>query len=339
MNPAAPSVPMARIALGALVSVGGLILALPLLALVALAAGGAGPARAAASPVDAAALDEWMADAVPGSPLIGLGRVFVAEGLRNDIDPRALVAIARNESALGTAGSGADIHNAFGWGPAIPFPSWEANIATVAEGLATGYIAQGRRTLAEIQPVWAPVGASNDPGDLNSNWLTGVSEAYEELGGDADLPITISAQTVAAGAGATIGAAGLATPTGGIGTLGGGPGEGTHSYTADPDNWQSDRAVDINLPVGSPLYAIDAGVIVRIGGDPSDFSGRFGGAQLTVISSDDEYYYAHLSGLVVREGQRVALGQLIGYSGSANGAAHLHLGVMRHDPIAVAGVR
>ncbi len=56
---------------------------------------------------------------VPGSPLVGLGAVFVREGERNGIDPRALVAIAMHESVLGTAGSGASIHNAFGWGPAI----------------------------------------------------------------------------------------------------------------------------------------------------------------------------------------------------------------------------
>ena len=155
---------------------------------------------------------------------------------------------------------------------------------------------------------------------------------------DPALPITLEAQGGALGAGATIGPEGLATPTGGVGTVGGGPGEGTHSYGALPNNWQSDHAVDIGLPFGSPLYAIDAGVIVRVGGDPTDFSGRFGGAQLTVVSADDAYYYAHLSGLVVREGERVALGQLIGFSGAANGTDHLHLGVLRRDPVALAGL-
>lgn len=80
-------------------------------------------------------------------------------------------------------------------------------------------------------------------------------------------------------------------------------------------------------------------MIVRVGGDPADFSGRFGGAHMTVVSSDDAYYYAHLSGLVASEGQRVALGQLIGFSGSANGADHLHLGVMLRDPLSLPGLR
>ncbi len=271
--------------------------------------------------------------------MVGLGEAFVAEGLANGIDPRALVAIAMHESVLGTAGSGAGIHNAFGWGPAIAFPSWRANIATVARGLRRGYLARGRDTLAAIQPLWAPVGAVNDPTGLNSAWVDGVGRYYADLGGDPALPITLAAQAPASGSGMTIGAGGLATPTGGVGRLIGFPGVGTHSYSAWPNNWQSDRAVDIALPLGSPLYAIDAGVIARVGGDPRDFSGRFGGARLTVIAGDDAYYYAHLSGVVVGDGERVVRGQLVGFSGAANGVEHLHLGVLRGDPVALAGVR
>lgn len=259
MTARASAAPLLRLGLGALAAVTALIVALPLLVVVMLAGAWGRKAQIAGSPVDAAALDRWMADRVPVSPLVGLGAVFVAEGVRNGIDPRALVAIAYNESTLGTRGSGAGINNAFGWGPGIPFASWQDNIATVARGLAENYVGKGLATLAEIQPVWAPVGAANDPTNLNSAWLAAVSRSYVELGGDPDRPITLEAQGGGAGTGATIGATGLATPKGGVGTLGVGPGEGTHSYSAWPDNWQSDRALDVNLPFGSPLYAIDAG--------------------------------------------------------------------------------
>ena len=160
-----------------------LVVGLPVIALVAMSgSGGGGSAR----PADAGALDAWMAERVPGSPLVGLGATFVAEGEHNGVDPRALVAIAMHESVLGTAGSGAGIHNAFGWGPAIAFPSWRANIATVARGLAEGYVLRGRDTLTEIQPVWAPIGATNDPAGLNSAWTEAVGRYYEDLGGDPD---------------------------------------------------------------------------------------------------------------------------------------------------------
>lgn len=167
-----------------------LAIGLPVIALLGLSGAGT---SGGASTADAGALDAWMAEQVPGSPLIGLGEVFVREGERNGIDPRALVAIAMHESVLGTAGSGAGIHNAFGWGPAIAFGSWEANIATVARGLAQGYIARGRDTLAAIQPVWAPLGAANDPAGLNSAWRDAVGRYYADMGGDPSGSITFVA--------------------------------------------------------------------------------------------------------------------------------------------------
>jgi len=182
VSAAGPSLPrplaIAGAGVAALLS---LAVGLPVIALLGLA----GPAGSAGtSAAEPATLDAWMAKQVPSSPLIGLGEVFVREGERNGIDPRALVAIAMHESVLGTAGSGAGIHNAFGWGPAIAFASWQANIATVARGLAKGYIARGRDTLAEVQPVWAPLGAANDPTGLNSAWTVAVGRYYEDMGGD-----------------------------------------------------------------------------------------------------------------------------------------------------------
>lgn len=137
----------------------------------------------AADPQLAAKLDAWMAQHTPGSPLVGHGADFVQAGMANGIDPRFLVAVAAQESGLGTAGSGKDINNPFGWGPARPFPSWTDAINTVAQGLSKGYLSEGRDTIPAIQAKWAPVGAANDPGGLNSNWTTGVSKFYAEMGG------------------------------------------------------------------------------------------------------------------------------------------------------------
>jgi len=145
----------------------------------------ASPAPAGGSDQDLARrIDAWIAARTPSSPLAGLGHEFVAAGRANGIDPRLLVAIAAQESALGTAGSGRAINNAFGWGPAIPFASWTEGIHRIAAGLRRGYVDEGRDTIAEIQGKWAPVGASNDPGGLNGGWTAGVSRLYAELGGD-----------------------------------------------------------------------------------------------------------------------------------------------------------
>lgn len=137
-----------------------------------------------ASSVTGAELDAWMAKKNPGSPLVGMGDVFVREGRANGIDPRALVAIARAESSLGSDAGARARNNAFGWGPTQTFGSWQENIATVARGLRKGYLDQGLDSLAEIQRKYAPVGTANDPANLNSNWLRNTTLLYGELGGD-----------------------------------------------------------------------------------------------------------------------------------------------------------
>jgi hypothetical protein len=147
----------------------------------------AAPASGAVTPassVTAAQLDAWMSRKNPGSPLVGMGDVFVREGVANGIDPRALVAIARAESSLGSDPGARARNNAFGWGPHMSFASWEDNIGTVARGLRKGYLDDGLTTLAQIQARYAPAGAANDPTNLNSNWLRNTTTLYAELGGD-----------------------------------------------------------------------------------------------------------------------------------------------------------
>lgn len=109
----------------------------------------------------------------------------------------------------------------------------------------------------------------------------------------------------------------------------GSPYSGTHTL----GNWQSDNAVDISIPEGTPIYAIEDGTIgSRIGPLGAQTGGRFDGNRLTLEGSGNAYYYAHLKSLAVKAGQRVKKGQLLGYSGKANGVPHLHLGVQKSDP-------
>jgi hypothetical protein len=98
----------------------------------------------------------------------------------------------------------------------------------------------------------------------------------------------------------------------------------THSAFSPPNNLASDNAVDIAVPVGTPVYAVAAGVIGRQIGPLDSIDARMAGLRLHLDTPDVQFYYAHLSEIDVAPGQYVEAGQQIGLSGSANGAAHLH---------------
>jgi hypothetical protein len=108
------------------------------------------------------------------------------------------------------------------------------------------------------------------------------------------------------------------------------PGGGTHSFTVEPNNWQSDNAWDVAFPSGTPLFAVADGRIGdRIGPIDPDPNSRFGGLRCYLETDGNEFYYAHLSKFApqTKAGAQVTQGQVIGFSGSASGVDHLHIGV------------
>jgi murein DD-endopeptidase MepM/ murein hydrolase activator NlpD len=113
------------------------------------------------------------------------------------------------------------------------------------------------------------------------------------------------------------------------GKLIGTPYQGTHTI----GNWESDNAVDIAVPTGTPVRAVADGVIGPQFGSLGS-SGRFEGDRLHLITAHNEFYYAHLSSYAagIKPGTHVKKGQVLGYSGAANGVEHLHFGEKKGDP-------
>jgi murein DD-endopeptidase MepM/ murein hydrolase activator NlpD len=120
------------------------------------------------------------------------------------------------------------------------------------------------------------------------------------------------------------------------GTFLGGPGVGTHSFTAPPNNWQSDNAVDLGTPIGTAMIAVDSGRVVKVSPHAQDGS-RFAGDAITIVGdSGNSFFYKH-GVSSVKVGERVHKGQKIGTSGSASGSAHLHFGVKHGNPLDLIG--
>jgi murein DD-endopeptidase MepM/ murein hydrolase activator NlpD len=104
-----------------------------------------------------------------------------------------------------------------------------------------------------------------------------------------------------------------------------GPTSFIDSWGAPRSGGRSHQGVDMMSPRGTPLVAIETGVIQRLG------NGGLGGITIWMRGDGgDEFYYAHLdawaSGLSA--GQRVSAGELIGYVGNTGNAIytspHLH---------------
>jgi murein DD-endopeptidase MepM/ murein hydrolase activator NlpD len=116
----------------------------------------------------------------------------------------------------------------------------------------------------------------------------------------------------------------------------GGPGVGTHSFTAPPANWQSDNAVDLGVPIGTAMIAVESGRVVKVSPHAQDGS-RFAGDGITIVGDrGNSYFYKH-GVSSVKVGERVHKGQKIGTSGSASGSAHLHFAVEHGNPLDLIG--
>jgi murein DD-endopeptidase MepM/ murein hydrolase activator NlpD len=106
------------------------------------------------------------------------------------------------------------------------------------------------------------------------------------------------------------------------------------TFDQSRDGARRHEATDILAPSGTPVLAMDDGIIQKL------FLSKPGG--LTIYLFDDagkySFYYAHLNGYAagLREGMHVKRGERIGYVGSTGNAnpktPHLHLAVFLLGP-------
>lgn len=103
-----------------------------------------------------------------------------------EVDWRLAVAISMHETGKYTSVAFNDNNNVggnFRNGSLMVFEDLDKGIDFFISNLKTKYIDLGLDTIEEISVKYAPIGADNDPNDLNSNWIPGVTRYYKELGG------------------------------------------------------------------------------------------------------------------------------------------------------------
>ena len=104
------------------------------------------------------------------------------------------------------------------------------------------------------------------------------------------------------------------------------------TYTASRGERGIHAALDIMAPRGTPVVAADGGTVWKVR------SNALGGQTIYTIDDEQRFvlYYAHLDCYAngLREGQRIARGDLLGYVGTTGNAPpnvpHLHFQVMRY---------
>lgn len=90
------------------------------------------------------------------------------------------------------------------------------------------------------------------------------------------------------------------------------------------------KGIDIAVPEGTPVYATADGVVSHAG-PGARAPGVWGGNEVHVRGGGLERWFAHLSQIAVRAGERVKQGQLLGKSGNTgiSSGPHLHFGVFQ----------
>ncbi|HHX0029776.1 CHAP domain-containing protein [Staphylococcus aureus] len=113
--------------------------------------------------------------------------VKIAE--QEKVPPRLFLAIIASESEWGKGANATKQNNPLS---VMGNKSIEdSKFNTIDEGLKAGaknlydvYIKEGLDTPEKIGPKYAPIGASNDPTDLNSNWVPTVKKIMESIDGE-----------------------------------------------------------------------------------------------------------------------------------------------------------
>lgn len=123
-----------------------------------------------------------------GGVLKGLGKLFIKYGIAYQCNPALAAAISMHETGNGTSNAAKNKKNLFGFmtnggATLATFSTYEESIKKGIRNLSINYLNKKLNTLRKIQQKYCPIGAANDPNNLNVHWYQGVETYYKKITG------------------------------------------------------------------------------------------------------------------------------------------------------------
>ncbi|WP_025731353.1 NlpC/P60 family protein [Heyndrickxia ginsengihumi] len=145
--------------------------------------GGSGAVCSVTGKIDEKA---WNKEFSKAGLFAGTQDVFIAVAQQQGIDPVLFAAIAFNETGFGTSSALVTKNNPgglMGSNGLMVFSSLDEGIEAMGQTLHNRIIQDGLTTIKDLGSVYAPLGAANDPNNLNANWVPNVTDIVKDLGG------------------------------------------------------------------------------------------------------------------------------------------------------------
>lgn len=250
------------------------------------------------------------------------GETFLQVANRYEIDPVLLASIAFHETGYGTSDLVINKNNPGGLYNSADkeffhFDSLAEGLDRMASNLYDNYISEGLVTIRQIGNKYAPLGVENDPNNLNAHWVPNVTNITNEFGGlimhceelnfgNGELAYPMENRTITSPYGMRI------HPISGVAKF--------------------HKGIDFACNRGDPVYASMDGTVVDSVGGCSVGNGNCGGGYGNrVLLEHNGYYtlYAHLTDVIVNDGDVVTTSQQIGTCGTTGSSTgnHLHFEV------------
>ncbi|HDJ6675722.1 TPA: glucosaminidase domain-containing protein [Staphylococcus aureus] len=124
-----------------------------------------------------------------GGKLEGMSMKILDIAEEEKVPPLLMIAIIVNESGWGTGANAMKQNNPLSvmGNKSIgesTYDTIEEGLHAGAKNLYEGYIKEGLDTPKKIGPKYAPVGAANDPDNLNANWVPNNEQVMKDLGAE-----------------------------------------------------------------------------------------------------------------------------------------------------------